>query len=175
MSNTSETLLHTSRFRVVRVEQPTSDGGTRAREVIQHPGAVVVLPLVDADHVCLIRNYRVSVEETLIELPAGTLEAGEDPATCAARELSEETGFRAGRISSLSEFYVSPGILNERMYLFVATELTAGAAAREPGEEIENWIVSWPEALELVHSGEIQDAKTIIGILLYDRMRQPTG
>lgn len=164
-------LLTASRFRVESIERTTADGTVRRREVVRHPGAVTILPLVDAEHICLIRNYRVTVQRALIELPAGTLEPNEDPAATAERELIEETGYRAGRIEKLHEFLLSPGILDERMHLYVASELTAGAAAREPGEEIENLVVNWTTALEWVRRGQIEDAKTIVGLLLYQALR----
>ncbi len=164
-------LLTASRFRVESIERTAPDGSVRRREVVRHPGAVTILPLVDAEHVCLIRNYRVSVQRTLIELPAGTLEPNEDPATTAERELIEETGYRAGRIEKLHEFFLSPGILDERMHLYLATDLTAGETAREPGEEIENLVVNWTTALEWVRRGQIEDAKTIVGLLLYQSLR----
>src|SRR5581483_7232159 len=109
-----EILLRTRRFTVVRHHETLPDGSVHTRESVQHPGAVVILPLVDAEHVCLIRSFRIAVNETLIELPAGTLEPGEDPAETARRELIEETGYRAAEIKWLSEFFMSPGILNER-------------------------------------------------------------
>lgn len=167
-----ETLLTASRFRVVRVEQTFADGSVHAREVVRHPGAVVVLPLVDDDHVCLIRNFRVSVGQTLLELPAGTLEPGEDPAVTAERELIEETGYRAARIEFLHAFYLSPGILDERMHLYAAHGLTLGDTAREKGEEIENLVVTWDAALQMVDRGEIRDAKSLVGLLMYDRLRR---
>jgi ADP-ribose pyrophosphatase len=165
-------LLETSRFRVVEAEQPTKDGSSRKRQIVRHPGAVVILPLLDDGRICLIRNYRIAVGQTLIELPAGTLEPGEPPIVTAGRELIEETGYRAARIEQLQEFFLSPGILDERMHLFVATGLTAGETALEAGEEIENLLVDWPTALGMITKGEIQDAKTIVGLLLGDRMRQ---
>lgn len=165
-------LLETSRFRVEEVQQPLPEGGTRPRQIVRHPGAVVVLPLIDAEHVCLIRNYRVAVEQTLIELPAGTLEPNEEPAENAHRELIEETGYIAGRIEKLHAFLLSPGILDERMHLYVAQELTPGPAAREQGEEIENLVVSWDEAMAMVDRGEIQDAKTLVALLWWDRRRR---
>lgn len=168
----TEPLLVTSRFSVIEVERRTPDGQLRTRAVVRHPGAVTIVPMVDEDHVCLIRNFRVSVNQTLIELPAGTLEPPEPPEQAAHRELIEETGYKAGVMRELHGFYLSPGILDERMHLFVASDLTAVGAAREPGEEIENLVVSWQEAMQLVESRKIQDAKTISGLLLYDRLRQ---
>ncbi|MEO8494333.1 MAG: NUDIX hydrolase [Planctomycetota bacterium] len=167
----SEPLLVTSRFRVEEVARRTPDGQIRTRAVVRHPGAVTIIPMVDDDRVCLIRNFRVSVNQTLIELPAGTLEPPEPPEQAADRELREETGYRAGTMRELHGFYLSPGILDERMHLFVATDLESIGTAREPGEEIENLVVTWREAMQLVESREIQDAKTIVGLLLYDRLR----
>ena len=167
----AEPLLVTSRFTVEDVQRELADGTRYARPVIRHPGAVTVLPLVDDDHVCLIRNYRVAVERTLIELPAGTLEPPEEPEQTAHRELIEETGFRAARLAPLHAFFMSPGILDERMHVFVATELQEVGAARETSEEIENLIVSWDEAMQLVHTGQIEDAKSLVALLMYDRVR----
>jgi ADP-ribose pyrophosphatase len=106
-----------------------------------HPGAVVVLPLLDADTIVMIRNFRPSVGATLLELPAGTLEADEPAEACAGRELIEETGYRAGRIEPLVDFYTSPGVLSERMFAFVARELSHVGQQLDEGEEIEVWPV----------------------------------
>jgi ADP-ribose pyrophosphatase len=146
------------------------DGPTRA--IIRHPGAVVILPLVDANHVCLIRNFRIAIDRTLVELPAGTLEPPEPPLAAARRELAEETGFRAEQFRQLHAFYPSPGILDERMVLVLATGLTPGAPARQPDEAIQNTIVDWDTALTMVDDQTIQDAKTIIGLLYYERIRR---
>lgn len=167
-----ELLLRTSRFSVERVERVSPDGTKRAREVVRHPGAVAIVPRLADGRVCLIRNYRVSVADTLIEIPAGTLEPGEPPEQCAARELTEETGYVAGRLTRLASFFLSPGILDERMHLFLAEQLTAGPAAREPGEEIQNLLTPWSDALAMIASGAIQDAKTIAGLLLVEQIRQ---
>jgi ADP-ribose pyrophosphatase len=162
-------LFSGSRFRVVRRVQVTSDGKEHVRQTIEHPGAVAILPLIDRQRICLLRNYRVAVGQELVELPAGTLEPGEDPAETAARELVEETGYRARRIELLTRFYTSPGILNERMDLFLATGLEPGPQALEPGEQIETWIVSWDDALAMAGDGRIRDAKTLVGLLWGDR------
>lgn len=171
MNQKPELLLEARRFKVLRVLHPAPDGSVHEYEVIKHPGSVVILPLVAADQVCLIRNYRVAVEETLWELPAGTLEPGEDPAQCAHRELIEETGYRACRLEKLCEFFVSPGILHERMHLFMATDLQAGLAKPESGEEIQTHVKNLDEALRMIETGELHDAKSLIGLLLYDRIR----
>jgi ADP-ribose pyrophosphatase len=158
-------LLRTPRFTVQRVKRRLADGRVKQREVIRHVGSVVILPVVDDRQICLIRNYRVAVDQPLIELPAGTLEVGEPPRECAERELIEETGYRAGRLQHLTSFFAAPGILDELMHLFLATELTAGPPQREAEEEIENLLVTWDQALTMIQTGEIRDAKTIVGLL----------
>src|SRR5687767_2848164 len=112
-------------------------GRRHKREVCVHPGAVVVLPFVDPENILLIRNRRYAVSDNLIELPAGTMEKNEDPMNCAGRELMEETGFIAGRLKSLGDFYTSPGVLSEKMYAFAAYDLTRAQASPELGEGIE--------------------------------------
>src|SRR3954447_20138030 len=92
-----------------------ADGSIAEREVVVHRGAVALVPMVDRDHVCLIRNYRYAVGRTLLEVPAGTLDPGEWPDVAAGRELAEETGYRAGSIPRIAEWYVSPGVMSERM------------------------------------------------------------
>lgn len=165
----SEVLLVTSRFRVERVTQQLANGQRHSREVVKHPGAVVILPLLPDGSICLIRNYRVAVERELLELPAGTLEPNEPPIETARRELTEETGYRCTQIEALCEFAMSPGILDERMYAFVAKGLVAGDAAREIGEQIENYVVSPQELEQLLRSGQIEDAKTLATLLYYLR------
>lgn len=172
MTDHPKILLTTSRFQVVEHTFFDANQSTEvSRQVVLHPGAVAIVPLLDADRVCLIRNHRVAVGKTLVELPAGTLEPGEPPLETARRELQEETGYVADSWQELPSFYMSPGILNERMHLFVASGLTAGAAAREAGEQIENHVVSWSEAVAMAERGEIEDAKSLVGILQWDRLR----
>jgi ADP-ribose pyrophosphatase len=161
-----EPLLSARRFEVRRVTRSLPDGRLQSREVVRHPGSVVIVPCVDADHVCLIRNFRLSVHETLIELPAGTLESSEPPRECASRELIEETGYRAASMRQLTDFFAAPGILDEKMHLFLAEQLSGGDPEREPEEEIENLVVTWREAFAMVRSGEIHDAKTIVGLFV---------
>jgi ADP-ribose pyrophosphatase len=170
-----ELLYRGKRFDVVRRRERLPSGDDHFREVVVHPGAVLIVPWLDGDRVCLIRNRRIAVEKTLIELPAGTLEPGEDPMVTAKRELIEETGYRAGRIEYQGGFYMSPGILSERMHVFLASGLIPGDTARESGEQIENLEVPWIEALRMVDDGEIDDSKTIAALLLHERRRARSG
>jgi ADP-ribose pyrophosphatase len=149
-----------------------ADGSTALREVVLHRGAVAMVPMVDADHVCLIRNERYTVGRALLEVPAGTIDPGEPPDTTAARELTEETGYRAGRIARIGEWFVSPGVMNERMYLYLCEELTPGPTAHRPDETLESEVVAWDEAVRMVRDGRIEDAKTMLAILLCDGLRR---
>lgn len=167
-----DVLFTGSRFRVVGRTEPCRDGTTRRREVVEHPGSVVVVPMVSAVEVCLVEVVRVAVGRTLLELPAGTLDREESLAAAALRELAEETGYRAGRIEAAGEFWMSPGILRERMHLFMATDLVPGPQALEPGEWIRPRIVRWDEAVAMCLAGTIDDAKTVAGILLVDARRR---
>ncbi len=123
-------LLRGARFSVNALEMVDSNGRHIVREVIRHPGAVVLLPRLDDGRIVLIENHRRTVGETLLELPAGTIDPGEAPEQTAARELTEETGFRAVKLEKIHEFYSCPGICDELMHLYLATGLTAGDPAR---------------------------------------------
>ncbi len=157
------------RFKVVNLFQIGKTGRKRLREVVIHPGAVIILPLLDDGRVVMIKNFRVSVNKPLWELPAGTLEIGEPPIGCAQRELQEETGFSCKEIKPLMDYYSSPGMCNERMYVFIAKGLTEGEQALEDGEEISIRYFSWEEIDEMISSGEIEDAKTLVTLLYYRR------
>lgn len=148
------------------------DGSHDEREVVLHRGAVALLAMLDDERLCLVENHRYAVGKTLLEVPAGTLDPGESPSETARRELAEETGYGAGRITLISSWYVSPGVLNERMWLFACSELTPGATAHQPDERLRPVIVSWSEALAMVHDGRIEDAKTMLALLLGERWRQ---
>jgi len=147
------------------------DGSQIEREIVRTRNAVVILPVLGGNKLCMIRNYRHPVGENLLELPAGVCEPNEDPAATAARELAEETGFRAQRITKLCEFFSSPGILDERLILFAAEGLEPGNQQLEHGEQIEVQITPWADAVEMIRDGRIADAKTIIGILFWALMR----
>lgn len=166
-----EILLRTRRFQVLRLAQTMPDGSTHFREVVRHPGAVTILPLLDDGRVCLVENFRVSVGQKLLELPAGTLEPSEDPLACARRELMEETGYRAGRLELLTTFYMSPGILDEKMHLYLAQELAPGPMDLDAGEDLRPLLVAWDEALAMARDGRIGDSKTLAGLLYYETFR----
>ena len=160
-------VLQGARFDVHEMKLTGRDGKTYVREVIRHPGAVVLLPLLDADTVVLIENTRPSVGETLLELPAGTREPDEPAEQTAARELIEETGYRAASLKQLHEFYSCPGICDELMHLYVARDLTPGDHQREATEEIENRLATRDEIRRWIGEGKIRDAKTLVGLYAF--------
>lgn len=160
-------VLEGSRFNVYEMSLRGSDGKTHTREVIRHPGAVVLLPLIDRDNVVLIKNTRPTVGETLLELPAGTREEGEAVEVTAARELVEETGYSAGKLTKAHEFYSAPGISDELMHLFIATDLTPGDQQLEVVEQIENHIASRDQIVRYMAEGKIRDAKTLVGLYVF--------
>lgn len=167
-----EVLFEARRFRVVRRTESGPGGAGRVREVIEHPGSVVVVPLLSPVEVCLVEVVRVAVGRTLLELPAGTLDRVESLEAAAARELAEETGYRSRSLEAVGGFWMSPGILRERMHVFIADNLEPGPQALEPGEQIRVRIVRWEEAIAMCLDGAIDDAKTVAGLLLVDARRR---
>lgn len=145
------------------------DGSIGTLEMIRHPGASAVVPLLgdpaDDPEVLLIRQYRYAAEQYLYEVPAGRLDPGESPATCAGRELQEETGYTAERVEHLFTMYTTPGFTDEKIHLFLATGLVAGEANREADEFVELVPMPLSEALGLIERGDIQDAKTALSLL----------
>lgn len=162
-----DVLLQCRLFRVERVRQVLPSNQELLRDVVRHPGSVVILPVIDDDHLCLIRSFRPAIDRELIELPAGTREPEEDPLFSASRELAEETGYRAARWQHWGDFFPAPGILDERMSLYVAQDLTPGPPAREAGEQITNLIVDRAEASRMIQERVVVDGKTLIGLLLW--------
>ncbi len=151
--------LHVRQVRLV-------DGSVVGREVVRNKGAVVIVPLTQNNEVRLVRQYRAAVEAWVIELPAGGLEVGEDPDVAAPRELLEETGDQAATWRTLGGFYSAPGILTEFLHLYLATDLTPGPNNLEFDEHIHVLTVPWSEAIAMINRREIQDAKTIAGLML---------
>ncbi len=167
-----ETVHVGRRIRVEVDTLTTAAGKTIRRDAIRHPGAVVILPVLDAERVVLLRNFRFVIGETLWEVPAGTVEPNEPVEVCARRELTEETGYTAAKWRSLGFLYASPGLLDEKLHLFVAEELTPGVAKPEPDEQLEPVVVRLDEAIRMCRDGTIRDAKTITSLLLWERMQR---
>lgn len=139
---------------------------TYPREVVHHPGSAVIVPVFEDGSVALVRQYRHPAVRYLLEVPAGTLNRGERPEEGAARELEEELGFVAGKLEKLSEFFVSPGFCEEKMWVYLATEMTETEQRLEDDEIVEVVRLQFAQALEMITAGEIEDAKTIIGLIL---------
>ncbi|HLO00037.1 MAG TPA: NUDIX hydrolase [Pyrinomonadaceae bacterium] len=156
------------RGRVIEVTVDTIGEGeiTYKREVVHHPGSAVIVPVFDDSTIALVRQYRHPAVRYLLEAPAGTLRRGEIPEAGAARELEEELGLVAGRLEKLSEFFVSPGFLEEKMWIYLATDLTETQQRLEDDEIIEVVRIPFSQALTMITTGEIEDAKTIIGVML---------
>jgi ADP-ribose pyrophosphatase len=165
-------LFRARRFNVEQVYENLPDGERLERHIARHPGAVVILPILPDGRVCLIHTYRVAIDRWHLELPAGTMDKNVTPAELAHIELQEETGYRAGRVVPLHTFAMSTGILDEKMHLFLATDLVPGDAAREQGEQITNRLLTWSEIDRLLRDGQIADAKTLVGLLWYLRYRE---
>lgn len=163
--------IHTGR--VINLDVDTvrfPDDSKGELEIIRHPGAAAVVPFAsdprgDDPIVLLIQQYRYATDGTLIEIPAGRLNPGEDPRACAQRELLEEVGVKAGRVERLTTIWTTPGFTDERIHLFWAADLTADKHAREPDEFIEVVRKPLSESLELIRSGVISDAKTALALL----------
>lgn len=140
------------------------DGRSAVREVAEHAPVVVIVPLDGDGNVLLVRQYRLPVQQSLLELPAGGIDAGESVEEAVQRELREETGQRAGRLERLAAFYASPGYCDELMHLYLATELEPSPLTADSDENIEVVLITLTDALALVDRGQICDAKTIIGL-----------
>lgn len=175
MDYTEKTLRRVTTMKgvIVDVEEDMIElpnGAVTMREVVHHPGGVCVVALDDDGKVAIVRQYRYPFRTHLWELPAGKLEAGEDPLPAAKRELSEETGLEADQWVSLGTLYSSPGYCTEIMYLYLASELRQGAAHPDPNEFLDVAYIPLSELLKRVDSGEILDAKTVVGALRAERL-----
>jgi len=153
-------------FDVVLEKVSLPNGAIKNREVVRHPGAAAMVPLLDDGKVVLIKQYRHAVGEFLWEIPAGTLEPPEEPVECARRELVEETGYEASSFDKLAEILPAPGYTDEHIHIFLATGLRSVKQKLEDDEVLGIQPTPFDTALEMIMKGEIQDAKTIAGLLL---------
>ena len=149
------------------VELP--NGKSSTREWINHPGAVCIIPILPDGNLCLIRQYRYGPRDEFIEIPAGKLDTGEDPLVCAKRELQEEIGYIAGKLTFLTNIYPAIGFSNEKMWMYLAEDLQLSNQSLDQDEFLELLPLSLEEAIDLINQGKITDVKTIIGILWLDR------
>lgn len=161
----SET-VYKGRIFDIRVDEIREGDIEYKREIIVHKGSAVIVPVFDDGTVALVRQYRHASGEYLLEIPAGTLELGEDPKIGAIRELEEEIGVTAANVEKLTEFFVSPGFLTEKMHVYLATGLTEVGQKLETDEILTIERHSIPNLLEMIKDGEIQDAKTMVGLML---------
>lgn len=174
-------VVHRGRYLTFRVDTVERvDGTTAERDVAGHPGAVTIVAIDPDDRVLLIRQWRSPTGGALLELPAGTLDVAddgsvEDPDEAAARELEEETGFRAARWRRIGSFWTAPGFATELMHLYLATDLSPadedGRLGPDDDEHLELRAVPWREAVASAERGEIADAKSLVGLLWVDRLR----
>lgn len=170
--NLKETLIKSEEIykgRVVSLRVDTvqvPDGRTTTREVVEHRGAVAIVPLLGLDKVLMVRQYRRAVDDVLIEIPAGTLEPGEAVEICAARELEEETGYVAGKIEPLFSQYLAPGYSQEVLHVFLAQDLRKTKQNTERDEFIEVLEVKISDIYSMIQKKQIKDAKTIAGLLM---------
>ncbi len=161
-------LLHAGKnfsFKTDEVQLP--NGKTTTRDVVDHPGAVAIVPILDDGRILLVKQYRYATGKELLEIPAGTLEAGEALDTCARRELREETGYTAGSMKRIISMYVAPGYSNELIHVFFATELKQGEKNTEEDEDITTEAYGCDELLDMIEKNTIEDAKTVAGVLSY--------
>ncbi len=169
--------------RVISVDVDTvrfPNGTSGDLEMVRHPGASAVVPFLDDPNgpdprVVLIRQYRYAAEGFVYEIPAGRLDAGESPETCAARELREETGFSAGCLIRLTTIYTTPGFTDERIHLFAGTELSAGESQLETDEILDLHVAPLSAVMRMIASGEIIDGKTMIGLMFAARFLRQAG
>jgi len=163
----SSTLIHKGRSFSFRSDEVEVIGRRVTRDIVDHPGAVAIVPLLGDGRIVFVRQFRYAAGRELLEIPAGTLEPGERPDACAARELREETGYTAGIIKKLLSCYTAPGYSNEVIHIYVATDLTEGKQATEEDEEIRVQTYGFDEALKMIEEGDIMDAKTVAGVLTF--------
>lgn len=169
MTRTAQTVYQGARFRVEEIDLAQRSGGTAKRQIVVPNNAVVIVPVMTDGSLVLIRNQRFAVDQELWEIPAGTIEDGEAPDDCAARELVEESGYDAAKMEKLTAWYPTPGFCTEFQWVYRATALTHVGQQLDETEEIAVEVVSEADTLKMIQNGTIQDAKTIAGILFHLR------
>lgn len=162
----SEKIFNGAVFSIERDRLREENGFEFVRDVVRHPGGAGCLPLLADGRVVLVKQYRHPAGCDLLEIPAGKIEAGEQPMECAARELEQEVGFRAGRIEPLADFYSTPGFCEERLYVYLATELTEVEQNLDHDEFVEVVYLPLAEAVAMAARNELEDSKTIVALLL---------
>jgi ADP-ribose pyrophosphatase len=162
----SDTIFTGRAFSIKRYQMRLPDGRSTNFDIVQHPGAVTLVPVDEAGNILFVRQYRLGAEQDLLELPAGTLEPGEDPRLCAAREIREETGMGARELVQLGEFYMAPGYSTEHMYIYLATGLYPDPLPGDEDEFIQVESLAIEEAYRQVEQGQIEDGKTLAALLL---------
>ena len=162
----SNETIYQGRVFNLSIAEIRENGATYKREIVNHHGSAVIIPVFEDNTIALVKQYRHAAQEYLLEIPAGTLSPDEAPELGAARELEEEIGVTAKNIEKLCEFYVSPGFLTEKMNLYMATDLTDSVQNLDEDEFLLIERLSFPEAFEKIRNNEIKDAKTIIGLIL---------
>lgn len=162
----SDLLLKGRAFTIRRDHLKTPDGHETRLDIIEHGGSVVIVPIDTDGNLLFVRQYRHAAVQNLLELPAGTLESGEDPAVCAAREIREETGFAADSLTKIGDFYLAPGYSTEFMHAYLARELRYDPLEGDVDEFLSLERIPLAEALELAETGGIPDAKSLAALLL---------
>ena len=163
----SSEVVFKGKLLTIRVDTVRLQNGKLAkREIAAHNGAVAIIPLLDDGRVVLVRQWRTAAGQALLEIPAGGLEPGEDPADCATRELMEEISFRPGKLTRIAANYLAPGYSSEFLHLFLAEDLTPESLEPDEDENLQLVTLRWAEIDKMLLNGEFNDAKTIAGLLL---------
>ncbi|MDR2487820.1 MAG: NUDIX hydrolase [Clostridiales Family XIII bacterium] len=168
-------ILYSGRILTLRRDRVTTSAGASTREIVVHGGGIVIAAVLEDGRIPMVRQFRKAAEQTVLELPAGKLEAGEDPTEAALRELREETGYSAGRITELTAAYSSIGYSTELLRIYLAEDLTPGETDPDPGESLEVVLLPLEEIFGMAVRGELVDLKTIAAVLLVNERLQRGG